>query len=535
MASQISQAIKTICDEKMLSEEAVLEAVQSALAAAYRKDFGNKNQNIKCGFDPDKYDGETAGIRIFDVKTVVEDMELPEDYFERFEAAHGGKKPETLKVPVDNKKENEKTAEEKETVMKDEEQKEEPAKSDQNEKDKSNEQQASESEEGEEEFAFNPKTMIMLSDAKDLKPDAQIDDEIRVELNIPSAFGRMAAQTAKQVIMQKIREAERNVIYQDFKEREGELMNVTVQRREGRVVLIDLGRATGVILPEDQIEGERYYAGTRIKVILREVGLTNKGPEIRLSRSSPGLVAALAAQEIPEIANGVVEIKDIAREAGSRSKIAVSTNDDMIDPIGSCIGQRGTRIQTIIRELGGEKVDVVLWSEEVEEYILNSLSPAKANNIEINEAEHLATVQVTSDQLSLAIGKGGQNVRLAAKLTGWKITVINIDSDEVVADSEHGDLTESGITEADEAAAEEAVQVVKTEEIKDNETATKTESAQVSKSQKTEEAKAPTEVVAKEEEEKHSKEVEKENVANETKEEQSDKDVNETEEDEDNK
>ncbi len=428
MASQISQAIKAICDEKLLTEEAVLEAVQASLAAAYRKDFGNKNQNIKCEFDPEKYDGETAGIRIFDVKTVVEDMELPEDYFERFDAAHGGKKPETLRGPAGEKKEDVK---------------------------KEKDAPAPESAEAEEEeFMFNPKTMIMLSDAKDLKPDAQIDDEIRVELNIPAAFGRMAAQTAKQVIMQKLREAERNVIYQDFKEREGELMNVTVQRREGRIVLIDLGRATGIILPEDQIESERYFAGTRIKAILREVVLTNKGPEIRLSRSSPGLVAALFAQEIPEIANGVVEIKDIAREAGSRTKVAVTTNDDMIDPIGSCIGQRGTRIQTIIRELGGEKVDVILWSENTEEFIANSLSPAKVSSMEIKEDEHLAVVQVTADQLSLAIGKGGQNVRLAAKITGWKITVINIDSDEVVADSDLGVIKDAPTARAQESSVE---------------------------------------------------------------------------------
>ena len=443
MASQISQAIKAICDEKLLTEEAVLEAVEASLAAAYRKDFGNKNQNIKCEFDPEKYDGETAGIRIFDVKNVVEDMELPDDYFERFDAAHGGKKPETLRgAPVEKK----------------EEKKEEPKELKDGETSDGDE---------EEEFVFNPKTMIMLSDARDLKPDAELEDEIRVELNIPAAFGRMAAQTAKQVIMQKLREAERNVIYQDFKEREGELMNVTIQRREGRIILIDLGRATGIILPEDQIEGERYYAGTRIKAILREVTLTNKGPEIRLSRSSPGLVAALSAQEIPEIANGVVEIKDIAREAGSRTKIAVSTNDDMIDPIGSCIGQRGTRIQTIIRELGGEKVDVVLWSDDTQEYILNSLSPAKAVGIEIKEDEHLALVQVTSDQLSLAIGKGGQNVRLAAKLTGWKITVINTESDEVVADSDVGVIADDAVAPSDssEEVTEESKEDKVTEEV----------------------------------------------------------------------
>ncbi|MFA6100353.1 MAG: transcription termination factor NusA [Patescibacteria group bacterium] len=415
MASQISQAIKAICDEKLLSEAAVLEAVEAALAAAYRKDFGNKNQNIKCEFDPEQYDGATAGMRIFDVKEVAPDMELSDDYFERFEAAHGGKKDrpgltDSARTPT----------------VKDVKEK--------------------EGEATEDEFAFNPKTMIMLSDARDLKPDAQVGDEIRVELAIPAAFGRMAAQTAKQVIMQKLREAERNVIYQDFKEREGELMNVTVQRREGRVVLIDLGRATGVILPEDQIENERCFPGTRIKAILREVLMTSKGPEIRLSRSSPGLVAALFAQEIPEVANGVVEIKDIAREAGSRTKVAVATTDDMIDPIGSCIGQRGTRIQTIIRELGGEKVDVVLWSENESEYIAAALSPAKVLNVDLKEAEHLAVIHVSPDQLSLAIGKGGQNVRLAAKLTNWKITIMNTELGEVVADSDVGELAKEAET-----------------------------------------------------------------------------------------
>jgi N utilization substance protein A len=428
MASQISQAIKAICDEKLLSEEAVLEAVEAALAAAYRKDFGNKNQNIKCEFDPEQYDGGTAGIRIFDVKEVAPDMELPEDYFERFEAAHGGKKDKP--GPTDSAR----TPTIKEVK----------------------EAKDGEAPEGEDEFAFNPKTMIMLSDARDLKPDAQVGDEIRVELAIPAAFGRMAAQTAKQVIMQKLREAERNVIFQDFKEREGELMNVTVQRREGRVVLIDLGRATGVILPEDQIEAERYFPGTRIKAILREVSMTSKGPEIRLSRSSPGLVAALFAQEIPEVANGVVEIKDIAREAGSRTKVAVSTNDDMIDPIGSCIGQRGTRIQTIIRELGGEKVDVVLWSENESEYIAAALSPAKVLNVDLKEGEHLAVIHVAPDQLSLAIGKGGQNVRLAAKLTNWKITIMNTELGEVVADSDVGELSKEG--EKEEKSQEETVE-----------------------------------------------------------------------------
>lgn len=424
MASAISQAMRQICEEKNIPFESVLETVESALAAAFRKDFGNKNQNIKVQFDPEVYDGATTGIRVFDVKTVVPDMELPEDYFERFEAAQSQKREDHRPGSV--------TVEPKPEIPTGD-----AAKDD--------------------EFAFNQKTMIMISDARDLKSDAQVGDEIRVELNVPAAFGRMAAQTAKQVIMQKLREAERNVIYTDFKDREGELMNVTVQRREGRIVLIDLGRASGILLPEDQIETERYFPGVRLKMLLREVAMTPKGPEIRLSRSSPGLVAAIFAQEIPEVANGIVEIKNIAREAGSRTKAAVAANDDAIDPIGSCIGQRGTRIQTIIRELGGEKVDVVLWSADDEEFIASSLSPAKVERVELDRAERLATVTVPSDQLSLAIGKGGQNVRLAAKLTGWKIT-IQEKGGRTVADSERGDMTEPVAAETPVEAPETAAE-----------------------------------------------------------------------------
>lgn len=425
--------MKQISEEKNISYDSVLETVSSALAAAYRKDFGNKNQNIKVEFDPEKYDGMTGGIRVFDVKEVVEDMELPDDYFERFDAATTPKKPGdpgyqpgamgARSAPIEMpKKPTEEGAVTGET---------------------------------EEEFKFNPKTMVMLSDARDIKPDATVGEEIRVELTVPAAFGRMAAQTAKQVILQKLREAERGVIFSDFKGREGELMNVIVQRREGRLVLIDLGRATGLLLPEDQIETERYYPGTRIKALLREVVMTNKGPEIRLSRTSKQLVAALFAQEIPEIANGVVEIREIAREPGSRAKVAVSTADDAIDPIGSCIGQRGTRIQTIIRELGGEKVDVILWSEDPMEYMKASLAPARVSRVELDQDAHLATVFVPADQLSLAIGKGGQNVRLAAKLTNWKITIVE-EGGRVVADSDAGAFEEAAVEQDDkpETAAE---------------------------------------------------------------------------------
>jgi transcription termination/antitermination protein NusA len=405
MASQISQAIKQICDEKNIPFESVIETIGTALAAAYRKDFGNKNQNIQVEFDPEKYDGLTAGIRVFDVKTVVEDMEFPDGIPEVPDEPFRPFGRRDVPPP-------------------------EPAE--------------------DEEPKFNPKTMIMIRDARDVKPDAKIGEEIRVELSIPAAFGRMAAQTAKQVVMQKLREAERSVIFEDFKGREGELMNVTVQRREGRIVLIDLGRATGILLPEDQIETERYYPGTRLKALLREVTMTPKGPEIRLSRSHPDLVTALFGQEIPEIANGIVVIKSIAREAGSRTKVAVTTNDDAIDPIGSCIGQRGTRIQAVIRELGGEKVDVIAWSEDPGTFVANSLSPAKVNRVDIDNDAHLARVAVAADQLSLAIGKGGQNVRLAAKLTNWKITIAE-EGGAVMADSDVGEFVADAPKESIEA------------------------------------------------------------------------------------
>lgn len=413
--------MRAICDEKNIPYESVLETVEAALAAAYRKDFGNKNQNIKVSFDPEAYDGATKGIRVFDVKTVVDDVELPPDYFERYEAALMAKR-EAAKMASPEIRRKEREEAEEGTGLGDE-------------------------------FKFNQKTMIMVSDARDVKPDAQVGEEIRVELAVPAAFGRMAAQTAKQVVMQKLREAERGIIYTDFKDREGELMNVTVQRREGRVVLIDLGRATGILLPEDQIETERYFPGSRIKAILREVALTSKGPEIRLSRSSPALVAAVFAQEIPEISNGIVEIKNIAREAGSRAKVAVTAHDEAIDPIGSCIGQRGTRIQTIIRELGGEKVDVILWDPDEAQFVSNALSPAKTIAVELDHDDRLARVRVPEDQLSLAIGKGGQNVRLAAKLTGWKITILET-AGRVAADSDQGEIVLAGATEASETAAE---------------------------------------------------------------------------------
>lgn len=283
------------------------------------------------------------------------------------------------------------------------------------------------SEEAEEEKfeRFNPKTEITLSEAKKIKKDVKEGEVIRTELFPPAAYGRMAAQTAKQVIIQRLREAERDTIYKEFKDKEGEVINGTVQRIEGRMVLIDLGHATALLPPSEQIPHERYNPGQRLKFFVISVNTTPRGPEIILSRSHPDMVKKLFSLEVPEIGNGSVEIKSIAREAGSRTKIAVATSQKNIDPVGSCVGQRGSRVQTIISEIGGEKIDIIEWDNDPVKFIINSLSPAKVLSVKLNEAEKIAVAEVKDDQLSLAIGKSGQNVRLSAKLSGWKIDIIS--------------------------------------------------------------------------------------------------------------
>jgi len=296
----------------------------------------------------------------------------------------------------------------------------------------------------------------------------------------------MAAMTAKQVITQKLREAEREIVFNEFKEHEGEILNGTVQRREGRIVLVDLGRTTGVMRPEDQNPSERYNLGDRIKVYVRQVGLTTKGPEILVSRTAEEMVSKLFEFEIPEVADGLVELKAIAREAGSRSKVAVATEDDSIDPIGACIGQRGTRIQTIIAELGGEKVDIVEWSDDPVAFITHSLSPAKVLSVDLDKEEKAASVKVANDQLSLAIGKGGQNVRLAARLTGWKINIsgneeLETKEEEKKEGEEVGEVVmEAAVEEGSEIGEHEPEEVVVkevTEEVVDALETPKEESA----------------------------------------------------------
>ncbi len=426
MSSPIEQAIRQICEEKGLSYEAVLETIEAALAAAYRKDYGEKNQNILATFNP-----ATGDIRVYDVKTVVEDVDLEE--LERKLEERRARAEEAALALAEARERGEEVAA---VVM----------------------------EGGEDDAAlsYNPKTDLMISEAVKIKPDAALGEVIQTELPQPGEFGRMAAMTAKQVITQKLREAEREIIFNEYKEHEGEVMTGTVQRREGRIVLVDLGRVAGILRPEDQIPTERYNSGDKMKVYVRQVSLTTKGPEILLSRTADELVRRIFEMEIPEVGDGVVEIKAIAREAGSRSKVAVATTDNNLDPIGACIGQRGTRIQTIIMALGGEKIDIIEWSEEPKTFLAHALAPAKVKEVELNEDDHSAVVRVDADQLSLAIGKGGQNVRLAARLTGWKINVNEVgapeapvgeaaDSPAEATTSEDAPPTEEPVTSADES------------------------------------------------------------------------------------
>lgn len=266
------------------------------------------------------------------------------------------------------------------------------------------------------------RTEISLGEARKIDPRYDINDVVEFEVT-PKEFGRIAAQTAKQVVVQRIREAERNIIYDEYVNKEQDIITGVVQRQEGGNVFIDLGRTEAILTPQEQMPGEEYRPHDRIKAYIVEVKKTTKGPQILVSRTHPGLLKRLFELEVPEIAEGIVEIKAIAREAGSRSKIAVASRDENVDPVGACVGPKGARVQTIVNELKGEKVDIIKWSSDLAVFVANSLSPAKVLSVEVNEAEKTARVIVPDYQLSLAIGKEGQNARLAAKLTGCKIDI----------------------------------------------------------------------------------------------------------------
>jgi len=389
---QFGSAIAQICEEKGIPKEKVVEAIESALAAAYKKDYGRRGQHIRAEFNE-----ITGGADFFLVKEVVDDTtRVFETEEERAARTAEQNEPDEQKKNDDDKKSKE---EKEEAGGIDDDQAKIPR--------------------------FNPERDLTLEEALKIKPDVKVGDILEEKLESRSDYGRVAAQTAKQVIIQKIREAERDAMYDEYKQKEGEVLSGVIQRIEGRNIFVDLGKSIGVLFPSEQVEGERYRIGQRIKIYLMKVEADPKGPGIVLSRSHPMLVQKLFEIEVPEIFAKTVEIRAMSREAGSRTKIAVASNEEGIDPIGSCVGQKGTRVQAVIDELGGEKIDIIEWNDDVAKFISNALSPAKVLSVKVNESKKEARVMVPTDQLSLAIGKQGQNVRLAAKLTGWKIDVVS--------------------------------------------------------------------------------------------------------------
>lgn len=382
----LQAALQQLETEKGVSKDKIILTIEDALSAAYKKDYGKKSQIVHAKFNPENGEMSFAQVKYVVDESMLKMEEEPDD---------------------------------------------EPA-------------EETETKDGEiKKIRFNPEHHIMLEEARKIKKNAKPGDEISFPLETKENFGMIAAQTAKQVIIQRIREAEKESIYGEFKKRQGEIISGIVQRMEGGNVFVDLGRATAILPREEQIRGERYRIGERTRALLFLVEETHRGINLFLSRSHPKFIAKLFEIEIPEIANGAVEIKNIAREAGSRSKIAVVSKQDGIDPVGSCVGQKGVRISTIISELGGEKIDIIEWSDNPEDLIGNALSPAKIISVKANEKTRGAEVTVDEDQLSLAIGKMGQNVRLAAKITGWKIDIKSKAGEVVAQANEEGEVTET--------------------------------------------------------------------------------------------
>lgn len=387
---ELAGAMLQIAEERGLNPQSVLEIVETALAAAYKKEYREKGEIVKAKLDP-----KTGDLKFWQVKIVVT--------------------PDMLKT-------EEEMAEEKEVHEK-------PRKKEK-ESDKKQEKTTEEISLEEKKIFFNPERHILLEEAKKIKKDVKPEDELTFPMETKDDFGRIAAQTAKQVILQKLHEVEKDYIYEEFKQKENSIVNGIIQRFEGRNVYVDLGKTLGIMFPNEAIPGEPYRIGQRLKFYVYGVQKDPRGIMIFLSRSHPLFAVKLISMEIPEISEGKIEIKEISREAGSRTKVAVQSNDPAIDPIGACVGQKGTRINIISSELGGERVDVVEYSDEPEKFITKSISPAKVKDVQVLPRKH-AIVLVDPDQLSLAIGKGGQNVRLAAKLTGWKIDIRSSSAPEV--------------------------------------------------------------------------------------------------------
>lgn len=388
----LKRAVEQIAEEKGINAAKILEAIESSIAAAYKKEYAQKGELIKS-----KFDLKTGDLKFWKVKTVVDEttVRFVEEEEEAPEVPEGKTEVSETGEPLLPR--------------------------------------------------YNPDRHLLLDEAKKIKSGTKVGDELEFPLETKEDFGRIAAQTAKQVILQRLREAERDSVLSEFKNREGEIVSGLIQRFERGNVYIDLGRTTGVMFYNESIPGEHYRAGQRMRFFVVAVQSDAKMPGIILSRSHPKFVSKLFALEVPEINDGIIEIKSIAREPGSRTKIAVVSKADGVDPVGSCVGQRGTRVMAVSNELGQEKIDIVEWSEDPAKFISSALSPAKVQSVEVLPRRE-ARVFIPEDQLSLAIGKGGQNVRLAAKLTGWKIDVRSATKPE--------EVQEGGVAAAPEETAE---------------------------------------------------------------------------------
>lgn len=390
-------ALEQLEAERGIPKDKIIETIEMALAAAYKKDYGKRGQIVRA-----KFDLASGKTEFWQVKIVVDESMLkPEE--EAPTLAEGEVGIPTPSAEPEDVGEEPPTAERK--------------------------------------VRFNPERHIMADEAKKIKKGVKPGEELVFPLETKDDYGRIAAQTAKQVIIQRIREAERESVFDEFKSREGNIISGLVQRVEGKNVFLDLGRITAILPQEEQIRGERYRIGERIKSLLYLVEKTPRGTNLYLSRTHPQFLVKLFELEVPEMAAGTVQIKNVAREPGARSKIAVASLTPGIDPVGSAVGQKGVRVSTVIGELGGEKIDIIEWSENPEVFVANSLSPAKVLDVEINEESRTAEATVAEDQLSLAIGRGGQNVRLAAKLTGWKIDIRSREGETVAQASEAGEVS----------------------------------------------------------------------------------------------
>lgn len=384
-------------EERGISKETMIEAIESAMATAYKKEYGKRGQIVRA-----KLDMDTGTVSFEQVKTIVDDSMVrfpePDEEIEEVHPHHEHEEVAEGELP-----------------------------------------------------RYDAEKHILIEDAKRIKRDSEVSGEIIFPLEPQDDFGRIAAQTAKQVVIQKIREAEKLSILEEFGHKKGEIVSGIVQRIERGAIFIDLGRATGIIPYEEQIPGERYRNGERIQAYLYAVDEGFRGVYLRLSRSHPRFLVKLFEMEAPELASGAIEVKALAREPGSRTKIAIASIDPHVDPVGSLVGQRGVRVSTVMGALGGERIDIIEWSEDTAAFIKEALSPATILEVELDEADHRATVTVSEDQQSLAIGRGGQNVRLAAKLTGWNIDINSVGG-PTVAESE-------GVADDIDPAVEEGVDV----------------------------------------------------------------------------